>query len=143
MIKHPLQTLGRASRWPLLAATLWAALLSGCASLPGQTPDEIVKARASERWQLLIKGDVEKAYAMLNDGYRQITPYERYRGKITNGMWVSADVIETNCAPEKCTVRIRLVAKPPLGAHFGDNITTHFDETWLLEEGQWHFLQQL
>lgn len=123
----------------LAVATL---ALAGCASQPKLTPEEIVKQRADERWQYLVKGDLEKAYGMLTEGYRKITPYDTYRSRITNGLWIKGQAVEVTCEPEKCEARIHLESKPPLGSRFGGNIDMYFNETWLLEDGQWRFFVQ-
>lgn len=116
-----------------------ALVLSGCASLQPRPPEQIVEARANQRWQHLIAGDVQDAYAMLTQSYRDSTPYERYRTHIANGSWVRAKVISISCAEEVCTARISLEAKPPLGVRYGGNIITGLDETWIHESGQWYF----
>jgi len=130
-------------RWALTACAVSALLLAGCASLQPQTPEQIVEARANQRWQYLIEGDIQKAYDMLTDSYRRVTPYERYRTRLANGGWIKAKAISVNCADEVCAVRISLEAKPPLGAKYGGNINTGLDESWVLEEGQWRFKPQL
>lgn len=132
----------KASRVALAALGVATLALAGCASQPKLTPEEIVKQRADERWQLLVKGDLEKAYAMLTEGYRKITPYDTYRSRIANGLWIKGEAVEVTCEPEKCEARIHLESKPPLGGRFGGNISTYFNETWLLEEGQWRFFVQ-
>jgi len=118
-------------------------LLAGCASLQPQTPEQLVEARANQRWQYLIEGDLQKAYDMLNDSYRQVIPYERYRSRMSNGGWLKAKVISVSCADEVCAARISLEVKSPLGAKYGSNITTGLDETWVFEGGQWHVKPQL
>jgi hypothetical protein len=128
----------------ILAGGLLTALtLAGCAGPATQSPEQIVERLANERWQHLIKGDLEDAYAMLTESYRRVTPYERYRTRITNGGWVQAKAISVNCADEVCAVRISIEVKPPLGSKYGGNITTGLDESWILEGGQWRFKPQL
>jgi len=126
-------------RLALVVCAVTALTLAGCASLQPQTSEQIVEARANQRWQHLIAGDVPDAYAMLQESYRQTTPYERYRTNVANGSWVRAKVISISCTEEVCTVRISLEAKPPLGVRYGGNITTGLDETWIRESGQWYF----
>ncbi len=130
-------------RWALAACAATALTMAGCASLQPQTPEQIVEARANQRWQYLIEGDLQKAYDMLTDSYRRVTPYERYRSRLANGGWIKAKAISVNCADEVCAVRISLEAKPPLGARYGGNINTGLDESGVLEEGQWRFKPQL
>lgn len=130
-------------RWALAACAATALTMAGCASLQPQTPEQIVEARANQRWQYLIEGDIQKAYDMLTDSYRRVTPYERYRGRMANGGWIKAKAISVACADEVCAVRISLEAKPPLGARYGGNINTGLDESWVLEEGQWRIKPQL
>ena len=39
--------------------------------------------------------------------------------------------------------KVRIEAKPFLGRKFGDTINTHYDETWLLEDGQWWLFEKI
>jgi hypothetical protein len=134
------------TRWASIGATLCAALmLSACASLDGATPEEQVSLRATERWQALIKGEFIRAYSYTTPGYRAMVTADGYRSRFGGAViWLGAEVIAVNC-PEakKCEARLRLDYKPTLSRQKAASISTHFDETWLFEDGQWWFFQKI
>jgi hypothetical protein len=126
----------------LLTAAAW---LAGCATTGPQTPEEVVKARANERWAAVLKGDVPKAYGYMAPGYRAVHGEQDYRNARGSAVkWVAAEAVEVRC-PEatKCLAKVRIEAKPFMGRRFGDTIATHAEETWLLEDGQWWLFEKL
>lgn len=128
----------------MLAVTTMA-FVAGCAALSTQTAEDTVKARANERWAALLKYDYDAAYAYMSPGYRGVTPIEKFKARQGSAVrWAGAEAISVNC-PEavKCVVQVRIQAKPFLGRKFGDTITTHVEETWLLEDGQWWLFQKI
>lgn len=133
----------RSCKFTTVVVMVVAGAISGCAALSPKTPEQIVQERASQRWGALKAGNFNAAYAMLTPTYRAVVPYENYKGRHGGAVqWVSMDVVAVSCEPEKCVATIRIGAKPALGLRFGSTMSTHVDETWLLEGGQWWFLQK-
>ena len=67
------------------------AVLSGCASTPGASPEQIVTQRAQERWNHVLKLEFDKAYAYLSPAERAVTSEENYVQRFGRGVsWVSA-----------------------------------------------------
>ena len=136
------------SSWRRIAALapLCASLvLAACASMGSSKPEDLVRQRASERWQALVAGDFTKAYTYSTPGYRAVVNAEMFRGRHGAAVkWVGSEVASVKC-PEtmRCLVNIRLEVQPLLGGRFGDKIDTHIDETWLLEGGQWWVFQSI
>ena len=131
----------RASTLMLCAGVV---LLTACASFKPKTPEEIVKERATARWQAMIPRDFAKAYTFLAPSYRKIASAERYESSFGTAVdWKSAEVVAVNCEAEKCTVRIKIVSQPIVPTLFKGTITTSVDEEWLLEDGQWWLYQKL
>ena len=130
----------------VLAPVVYAAalLVAGCASLGNTTPEEKVQQRAEAFWQARMKGEPEKAYALLSPAYRKVRTLEQYRAQYGSATGVkSASVVKVACETEKCTVRIKIEAAPALmGVNVG-TIATGLDETWLWEDGQWWRFQSL
>ena len=54
------------------------AVLSGCATTAGSTPEQAVSQRAQERWDHLLKSQYAKAYAYLTPAERAVTSEENY-----------------------------------------------------------------
>lgn len=135
---------------PLTATKLAAACvlltLAGCASFAPRTPEEQVKVRAQARYDAVIKGDRKRAYEYFTPGYRATVSAETYAGATGNAVvTVGATVESVRCETlEKCIAQVKLDLKPIAVRGFAGNIiTTHADETWLLEAGQWWLFQAL
>lgn len=114
-------------------------VLTACASVGAGDPQQIVRQRATERWKALMAGEFTRAYGYTTPGFRAIVSVDRYRNRFGSaGSWVGSEVISVDC-PEKikCNVRLRIDFTPVMARKSADKITTHIDETWLLEDGQW------
>jgi hypothetical protein len=122
-----------------------AVLAAGCAALHPQTPEDAVKVRAGARWAALLKPDMHAAYSFMTPAYRAAFDEDAYRARRGTAVkWTGAQVVDVRC-PEttKCIAKVRIEAKPFMGRKFGDTITTHAEETWLLENGQWWLFEKL
>jgi len=131
----------RAAGALLLAAfALW---LSGCVGLTPATPEEIVSQRSQERWAAMIAGDFEKAWTYAQPGFRAEVKQADYRKRFGDGgQWKDAQVINTTCEVDRCTVRLRLVTVLSLPGFKGQELRGGIDEVWVREDGQWWFLAQ-
>ena len=126
-------------------ALLTTLLVSACATLPGLTPQEQVRARATQRWQALMAYDYAKAYEFATPAYRALVTPASYRSRQGAALQrTSAKVFSVDCpAPDTCTARIEVGVKPPLGSRYGAEITAPVDENWVLENGQWWLMERL
>jgi hypothetical protein len=123
------------ARWLAVAGAL---ALGACATPGGSSPDETVMQRANARWKVLVARDFTAAYDYNTATFKSLVPLETYKSR-TGGavVWLGAEVVGVKCPDaEKCTARIRIDFKPLLRGT-GDKLSTHFDETWLREGGQW------
>ena len=128
-----------------LAAVFLLVSLAGCASFGPRTPEEQVKARAQERRDAVVKGDLGRVYEYFNPGYRGTVSKEQYVGSIGKAVvMVAATVESVKCETlEKCIAQVKVESKPLAVQRFTGTITTYSDETWLFEAGQWWFFQKL
>ena len=129
-----------------MAAACVLLTLAGCASLAPRTPEEQVKARAQARHDAILKGDRNTAYEYFAPGFRATVSAERYKNSIGNAVeTVGATVESVRCETlEKCVAQVKLEMKPLADRRFaGTIVTTHSDEIWLLEAGQWWLFQTL
>ena len=141
---HP--TWNHRTRWTSFCTALCAALtLSACASLGGGNPQELVRQRATERWQALVAGEFSRAYNYNTPGFRAIITPDGYRNRFGNAVtWLGAEVINVNCSDaDKCTAQLRIDYKPALNRQRRFKVSTHVDETWLFEDGQWWYFQKI
>jgi hypothetical protein len=130
-----------------LAALLGATFaLTGCASDSGLLADKehIVEQRAQERWNHLLAGDYNKAYAYLPPSYRALVTAEDYRNRFGDGAaWKSAVVERVKCeTDERCAADIDLRILVVARGFSGKPLPAKVYETWLKEDGQWWFYQK-
>lgn len=119
-------------------------VLSGCETLPTQPdvakdPNKLVVQRATERWQALIKGDLDQAYTYLSIGSRQTQPIDIYKAKIKPGLWRAVEVKSSECDKELCKVQLELIYD------YKDfkGIKTSIQESWIIENNNvWYVLKQ-
>ena len=89
--------------------------------------------------------DIDGAYAYALPGFRAVVPVSMYRSRYGAApFWLASEVVRVDC-PEtaKCQVVVRLDVKPVLAKSAIDKITTHLDETWLLEDGKWWLFENV
>lgn len=130
---------------PSLASTAprWAPAQLAKPVFPEMTsPEQIaVRDRATARWKVLLVGDFAKAYAFTTPTFRKSTTEADYLLRYNQKpQWWEAEVLTVTCAtPERCVGRVRMDVKVKLPRTSMNRITTHGDETWSLEDGQWWF----
>ena len=128
----------------LLVSTILAVLLSACASQNAVSPEEIVAARAQQRFDALMAYDYEAAYQFASPGYRTTESVSRYSSRWGGaGMWLSATVQTVSC-PEvqplnRCQVTAEIVYTPP--RH--EALSTALIEDWLWIDGDWYVYQEI
>lgn len=129
----------------MLAGLLAGLVLGGCATVPTGKPEDVVAERAGARWKHLLAKEFDKAYAFIVPGYRAVVTADAYRGRIGSAVkWVDADVYAVECPePQKCIAKIKLTFVPALNQAGGGTFSTHFDETWLQENGNWWIFQDV
>src|SRR5665647_406543 len=137
---HTLPVWRHRARWTSFCVSLCVAItLAACANLGGGDPEAQVRQRATERWQALVAGQFSRAYSYNTPGFRAVVSPDGYRNRFGSAVtWLGAEVIRVNC-PEakKCEAVLRVDFKPTLSRQKAGNISTHVDETWLFEDGQW------
>jgi uncharacterized protein YceK len=136
----------------LLAALFFAVIISlnlvGCgttgtsqsAESGANTPEAVSKlvvSRAQQRWDALLKADMDVAYQFLSPGGRSLMTAQQYRPRVNTGFWRGAKVEKASCAAETCEVTV-LVDMLVEGVKF----TNPVKETWILDAGKWWFVYQ-
>ena len=127
-----------------LLAALAALSLAGCAAVASKTPEDIVRARAAERAAAFVKGDLDASYNLMEPSYRKLRDVNTYKRSFGSAArWEKAEVKGVSCEAERCKVAMAVNVKPLIPGRFGDTISVQFEETWLLEEGNWWLHQGL
>jgi hypothetical protein len=111
------------------------AWLGGCVTLSADSSPEakqkVVAEKATQRWQLLMKGDVDGAYQFLSAGSKAATPLPLYKAKVKPGLWRDAKVEKVSCEAELCKVDMLIT----YDYRNMKGIETPFPETWIIENG--------
>ena len=120
------------------AAILATVALWGCATAPA-TPELAVRQRAALVWQAKVAGDYDKAYTFMPPSYRTVTSVAAYRKTFGGAVkMVASEVTSVRCESEdKCIATMKLEARAALARGSSAPITTHFDEVWVREAGDW------
>jgi hypothetical protein len=103
--------------------------------------EQLVRARAQKRWDLLVKSDIDSAYDYLSPNSKIILPKDEYKGRIRPGFWTSAQVARVECEQEnRCFVQtqVRVKMMAPQGGLI--NHESVVKEDWLSVSGQWWFV---
>ena len=122
------------------AAVLMVALVgvTACAVLDQRPPEEKVVARAQERWNALVKGDLKAAYGYLSPGSRAVMDLASYEASIRRGFWKSAKVDKADCAAQQsCEVHVTIEYE-----FRGGRTKTPLRETWIQEGPNWWLVQK-
>jgi hypothetical protein len=135
----------RAVRYVSLLAV--ASCIAGCAGLTKDSAPDVkaaaVKERAQARWQALIKGDLDAAYAFLSPASKAVTPIEAYRRQVRPGLWRTANVDSVECNSELCVVKLQITYDVPRGKMSPKplhGVETPISESWIIENGSAWFV---
>ena len=132
-----------------VAAAVAAAALgvTACATGPAAvssdaSPDAKVAAvtkRAQARWDALLKGDVQAAYAFLSPASRAVTSLERYQSRTNPTNYRSVKLEKASCEAETCRLRFWLT----FDHRVMKGVETPIEETWVIENGQpWYVYRE-
>jgi hypothetical protein len=127
----------------LLAVMMTGLFLTACATAPGSSGN-FVPERAQDRWDALLAGDYETAYAFYSPGYRSTASVFDLAFKIRSQrvQWVSAEYRDHSCNESVCTVNFMVgfkIIKPVKGLKVWEN-SSPVEEKWVKTEGQWWYL---
>ena len=117
---------------------LLAATLGACAAMAPGTPEQAVRARSQERWDLLVKGELVKAYDYYSAGSRLGFSREDFVGSIRRGFWKGAKVNKVECSSaENCEAEVTVEHE-----FKGIRNTTTLKETWIRDGREWWYLRK-
>ena len=129
---------------------LFAAAIAACAGMGGVTTDSppevkvaVVKERSQARWQALIRGDLDAAYAYLSPASKATTPIEAYRRQVRPGLWREVNIDSVECKAELCIVKLVLtydIPRGPMSPKTVNGIETPVSERWVIENGSAWFV---
>jgi hypothetical protein len=139
--------IGGAARW---LGILAVAAVAGCATVGGgltkDTPPDVLKAKVQERalarWQLIIDGDLEKAYAdFMSAPSKEVASFDAFRQRVRGAgvVYRSVEPDSVTCQGEACTVKLYVW----FDHRMIKGSRTPLEEVWVLDKGQaWYVWRQ-
>jgi hypothetical protein len=126
------------------AAVCALTFISGCAAVDAN-PQKLVHQLASQRWNHLVAGQYDKAYALTVPSYRKLKSLDYFSGNLRAlpVKWLSAEVIRVECESQTCKVRVKIVSHLNLPTRARAPLESGLDETWVFEDGQWWMFETL
>lgn len=115
-------------------------VIGACASVgAGGSPEDLVGARAKQRWDLMMKGDMAGAYEYLSPASKASLPKESYLKRRGGGRyWRNVTMQKVECAKDTC--RVTMVLDYDLSPDV-KNLRREIVETWILDEGVWWLVE--
>ena len=126
---------------------LMAVAVAGCASTgseslnkdsPAETKQAVVGKRADERWQAVVRGDYQGAYAYFSAASREVLSAGDFAARMSKIAYRGISVDKVECEAEVCTVSLTLKYDPP-GLRM-TSVPTPLQENWIIERGQAWFV---
>ena len=102
------------------------------AQVSPEARNEAVAKRVNARWDALIKGDLDAAYALLSPASREVTTLEQFKRNTRHGGFREAKIDKVDCGAELCTVRLWVTYDHRLMK----GVQTPIEETWIFDKGQ-------
>jgi len=93
---------------------------------------DLVTQRVKARWDALIRGDLDAAYAFESPGTRQTMTLERFKRITRKEGFRSASIDKMECDTMHCDVRLIVV----FDVDKVKGLRTTIDESWVIENGQ-------
>jgi hypothetical protein len=126
-------------RWLLEVAAVM--LLAGCAAVitKDSTPEvkrEAVQEQAKARWELIIKGQADKAYGYFSKASRQVISRDDFVARMSKTAFRTAAVEKVECSEESCRAWVRITYDHPMMKGVGLTM----QENWVLEDGKIWFV---
>jgi hypothetical protein len=124
--------MARGFKWLVGASA--ALLFAGCAAVvtkdsPAEAKREAVRERALARWELIIKGQADKAYDYFSSASRQVISREDFAARMSKTAFRTATVEKVECSEESCRAWVRITYDHPMMK----GVFQTMQESWLLE----------
>jgi hypothetical protein len=138
--------LSRSSRVPsigrALALLATGLMLAACAVTEVSSVEkdkQAVTQRAQERWDLLLKGKADEAYAYFSPATRTTLTLDVFRKRSSVGKWWrSIKLDRVDCQPEVCSVTMVL----DYDLYEIKGLKAGIEEKWVKEDGTWWLASQ-
>lgn len=114
--------------------------LGACAAIErseAENAKQEVAERARQRWDLMMKGQMDKAYEFMSPASRSTISFESFRKRNAAGRWWrSIDLAKVDCRQDTCQVTMAL----EYDLFEIKGLKTSVEETWIKDAGTWWFV---
>jgi len=97
-----------------------------------EAKEALVRQRVISRWDLLIKDDMDAAYAYMSPGSREAISLAKYKANFRRGAFREAKVESVTCDGDACQAKLFVTYDHPKMK----GITTPVVESWIIDGGQ-------
>jgi len=123
-----------ALKW--VVAVVFGLVAAGCAVVAPKPADEIVKERSQARWDLMVSGDLDKAYEYFSPSTRATMSLAGFKTRVKAGFWKAVKVDKVECSSaDRCEVSVTIDYD-----YRGMRVKTPHRETWIRDESNWWLL---
>lgn len=122
---------------------LASALLTACSSA-----ESVLTGYAQQRWDALIKGNLEQAYAYYTEAFQATTPFDVFKRKTQGvGLWNKAQVQKVQCetSGKRCRVDVEVTVSLKMrGLNQPVESSDVVQETWVKEGwfSDWRYVKE-
>lgn len=129
---------------PKFFAVPLTLLIGACASTPASrlTPEDAVKQRAAERWELIIAGKASDAWNYLSPGSRELMTRDAFLMDILRRplRYVGVAANDAECSESVCEVTIELDIEVRMPMAGGVRSKAFHQEQWVASGGEWYYV---
>lgn len=130
----------------LAAALLVLFLLNACAVSPigddrgapanRSARRDAVAKRVMERWEALIKGDFQAAYAFMSPASRKTVSLEQFMANLRKDSYRKVEIERVDCGEDACVVKLWLTFDHPQMK----GLRSPVEEIWVFDHGESWFM---
>lgn len=116
------------------------SVLSACGTLSEPQTDEArVYDRATKKWNAMISGKWQEAYAFATPAYRQAVSLEAFIGSHSGPVARKGFAVRSvECAVDVCDVVVRVAFVPMVAVGRNLELETDYKERWVKVDGDWY-----
>jgi hypothetical protein len=134
-MKNLISTIQFLTRWVLVSGG--SLIFYACADMGRATVDQAtqeVSERAQKRWELVMKGQMEGAYAYLSPASRETITLDAFRKRTAAGRWWrKIQLGKVDCRVDTC--QVTMILEYDLFEIKG--LKASVEETWINDGGAW------
>lgn len=126
-----------------ISVLLVGSLLAACGSA-----ESVLTEYAQQRWDAVIKGDLDQAYGYYTDAFKATTPPAAFKRKVQGtGLWSKAQVQKVQCeaSGKRCQVDVEVTVSMKMrGLSKPVETSDRVHETWVKDGwfSDWRYVKQ-